>query len=173
MNNTLKKAKAIFDWSALTDIYRWSACAHKSILAITVLEGLCSVISLAMTMITKYLIDGATSANAHALWVFGIALVAITALQQVVYVTIDRINLKTNTTLQRHLQSMVTESLMGKEYASLKHFHSGELVSRIFSDVSVHIQCLLFSHAESENVKILEKIPTLRVPKNFSVYGEG
>ena len=47
------------------------------------------------------------------------------------------INVRTSAKLQRHLQGMVTKSILGKEYASLKPYHSGELVNRVFSDVSV------------------------------------
>ena len=45
--------------------------------------------------------------------------------------------MRTSAELQRHLQGMVTKAILGKEYASLKNYHSGELVNRVFSDVSV------------------------------------
>ena len=35
------------------------------------------------------------------------------------------------------MQSDVTNAILGKDYSSIKSFHSGELVNRVFSDVSV------------------------------------
>ena len=133
----ISKIKSIFRGSALSSIYRWSKPAHKAILLISAFSVIGSLLSLAVTMATKYLIDGATSANVRALWVYGGALVVLMAVERVLSILSANIRLKANTTLQKHMQGMVTASLMGKRYASLKAYHSGELVSRIFSDVSV------------------------------------
>ena len=52
-------------------------------------------------------------------------------------VLVSWLRIRASTSLQKHIQGMVTASLMSKEYPALKPFHSGELVSRVFSDVSV------------------------------------
>ena len=45
--------------------------------------------------------------------------------------------MQASTRFQMHMQQTVTRQLMGKEYASLRLYHSGQLVNRVFSDVSV------------------------------------
>ena len=133
----LSKIKSIFRGSALSSIRAWSKPVHGSILLISALGVIGSLISLGVTLVTKQLIDGATSANVRALWVYGGALVALIVVERLLSVLGAFVRLKANTTLQKHLQGMVTASVMGKRYASLKAYHSGELVSRVFSDVSV------------------------------------
>ena len=52
-------------------------------------------------------------------------------------ILIASLRVKASTRLQMELQRMVTSSLMGKDYASIKPYHSGDLVNRVFSDVGV------------------------------------
>ena len=137
MNSNLEKTKSIFNSKAISDIYRWSKCVHKGVAAITIIGILSSLFSLAETLVTKSLIDGATSGHASALWHFGSLLVALMAADRVLAIVASKIRLQSNTRLQRHMQTMITNSLLRKEYASLKSYHSGALVSRIFSDVAV------------------------------------
>ena len=85
----------------------------------------------------KNLIDGATGGVESALWTWGIALVALIGSSRLLGVWVSYLWVKTTTNFQKHMQGMVTASMMNKEYPALKHFHSGELVSRVFSDVSV------------------------------------
>ena len=135
--SNISKIRSIFRSSAISAIYTWSKPVHMAILLISAIGVTSSLLSLGVTLVTKYLIDGATSANVRALWVYGGALVALIAIERLLSVLSAYIRLKANTTLQKHMQGMVTASLMGKQYASLKAYHSGELVSRVFSDVSV------------------------------------
>ena len=137
MNSNLEKTKEIFNSKAIADIYRWSKCVHKAVIAITLIGVTDSLISLAVTLVTKGLIDGATSGQVSALWRYGSLLVAMMTVDRLLSILSANIRLKANTRLQRHMQSMITTSLLGKEYGSLKSFHSGALVSRIFSDVGV------------------------------------
>ena len=47
------------------------------------------------------------------------------------------LSVRADADLQKGLREMVLRELMKKQYASLSSFHSGELVSRILSDVTV------------------------------------
>ena len=47
------------------------------------------------------------------------------------------LNTKTNALLLKKMRSMILKSLLGKQYAGLNGYHSGELVNRMFSDVNV------------------------------------
>ena len=71
------------------------------------------------------------------LWRYGAVLVGLILLERILNITVSSIRNRTNARMQMEMQRMVTSSLMGKEYSAIKPYHSGELVNRIFSDVSV------------------------------------
>ena len=137
MGSNLQKIKNIFRSPALRAIVQWSRPAHLSIVLISVIAVVGSLNSLGVTLVTKALIDGATGGNVSVLWTYGAALVALIALSRGLSVLSAYLGTKTSAALQKHMQGLVTSSILGKEYASLKGYHSGELVNRVFSDVSV------------------------------------
>ena len=131
------KIQGIFRSSALRDILRWSQPAHRAIVYISALAVAGSLLSLGVTLVTKRLIDGATGGSERALWTFGAALAALVAAERAISIASSHIRLKANAELQKHMQRLVTDAIMGKEYAALKGYHSGELVNRVFSDCAV------------------------------------
>ena len=133
----LKKVGKLFKSPALSAILRWSKPVRWSVAGISVITVINTLLSLGLTLVTKALVDAATGGNADRLWLFGGLMVALYALQRGLSVLISFLNVRTNAKLQQHLQGMVTKAILGKEYASLKPDHSGELVNRVFSDVSV------------------------------------
>ena len=137
MQDTLRKVRSSFRSPALRAIFRWSKPVRGSVALISLLGVLAALVSLSVTLVTRGLIDGATSGNEGALWLYGGLLVGCSLLGRLLSFFTLRVNAKASISLQTELQRMVTVSLMGKDYASLKPYHSGELVNRIFSDVSV------------------------------------
>ena len=137
MQEMLRKARSSVRSPALRAIFRWSKPVRGSVALISLLGVLSALISLAVTLVTRSLIDGATSGDASALWIYGGLLVGCSLLGRLLSFFSLRLNASASIRLQTELQRMVTISLMGKDYASLKPYHSGELVNRIFSDVSV------------------------------------
>ncbi len=137
MSQNINKIKSIFRSKALSAIVQWSRPVHAAILGISAISVISSLISLGVTLVTKALIDGATGGNVSALWTYGAALAALIAVSRGLSVASAYIRTKASATLQKHMQGLVTTSILGKEYAALKGFHSGELVNRVFSDVSV------------------------------------
>ena len=137
MTGNLRKVRNIFRSTALRAIVRWCRPVHVSIILISVFAVISSLLSLGVTLVTKSLIDGATGGNMSALWIYGGMLVALIALSRGLSVWGAYIRTKASAVLQKHMQGLVTSSILGKEYASLKGYHSGELVNRVFSDVNV------------------------------------
>ena len=137
--SNLKKVRFIMKSPALRAIYRWSTPVHKPILLISVLGVVSSLLSLGVPLVTRGLIDSATAAEKHAdgLWLYGSLLVGLMAAGRLISIWVSQVRVRTSARLQMELQRMVTVSLMGKDYAAIKPYHSGELVNRIFSDVSV------------------------------------
>ena len=137
MDSYLEKVRSIFHSPAYKSIWKWTKPFHKVIWGISLLGILSTVLSLWMTLVTKALIDGATSRDSSLLWKYGGLLVLIIAAERGIAVLNAWLRTRTSARMQQEMQRQVTTSLMSTEYPALKPFHSGELVSRVFSDVGV------------------------------------
>ena len=137
MESNLQRVKTVFHSPAYKAIHRWAKPFRGAIWVISLLGVLGTLLSLWMTLVTKELIDGATSHNSDLLWKYGVLLVGIIVTERLLSVFSAWLRTRTNARMQLEMQRQVTASLMGKEYPALKPFHSGELVSRVFSDVEV------------------------------------
>lgn len=137
MEGNLAKAKKVLRNPAYKAIRRWAKPFRGAVWGISLLGIAGSLLSLWMTLVTKNLIDGATSRQESLLWKYGAMLVGIIAAERGISVLSAYLRTKTSARMQMEMQRQVTGSLMSKEYPALKPFHSGELVSRVFSDVGV------------------------------------
>ena len=133
----IKKALSMFKSPALAAVFQWGKPVRWAVVGVSAISVINTLLSLGLTLITKALVDGATSGSADALWMFGALMVVLYAVQRGLSMLTSFLQIKTSAKLQRHLQGLVTKSILSKEYASLKFYHSGELVNRVFSDVSV------------------------------------
>ena len=133
----IKKALFLFKSPALAAVYFWSRPVRWAVVGVSAISVVSALLSLGLTLVTKALVDGATSGSVDALWMFGALMVVLYAVQRGLSMLTSFLQIKTSAKLQRHLQGLVTKSILSKEYASLKFYHSGELVNRVFSDVSV------------------------------------
>ena len=137
--SNLAKVRSIVKSPALRAVFKWSRPVHRQILLLSILGVVTSLLSLAVPLVTRGLIDSATSPEQRieTLWLYGSLLVAVVGAARLLTVLTSRIRINTSVRLQMEMQRMVTDSLMIKDYASIKPYHSGDLVNRIFSDVGV------------------------------------
>ena len=135
--SNLQRVKAVFNSPAYKAIFRWTKPFHGAIWGISLMGILGTVLSLWLTLVTRSLIDGAVSRDEGVLWKYGAMLVGIIVLERGISVLSAWLRTRTSAKMQLEMQRQVTASLMSKEYPALKPFHSGELVSRVFSDVGV------------------------------------
>lgn len=137
MNESLEKLKKIVKSPAMHKISTWTKCVHGKIFWICVLQVVIVLCALGETLVTKNLIDAATSFDVDNLIRFAVALVFMIMLEVAFGALISVLRTKASAKLQSSMQEMFIKDWFQKEYASLKDFHSGELVNRIFSDVGV------------------------------------
>ena len=137
MESNLQRVKTVLHNPVYKSIHRWAKPFRGAIWGISLLGILGTLLSLWMTLVTKELIDGATSHDSSLLWKYGALLVGIIVVERLISVLGSWMRTRTSARMQLEMQHQVTASLMDKEYPALKPFHSGELVSRIFSDVTV------------------------------------
>ena len=137
MSGYIEKVRGIFRSPALRAIGKWIRPVRGNVIAITMIGMINSLMGLAVTIVTKGLIDGATGGRSRDLWIYGGALAGLIIAERGMSILNARIRLRTSTKFQMEMQRNVTRALMGKEYTAIKPFHSGQLVNRVFSDVSV------------------------------------
>lgn len=133
----IQKIKKIFRSPAMTQVFRWSKCVHSRIVWICILQVTMVFCSLGMTLVTKGLIDAAVSTQLEVLWKFGIALLLLVLVEIAIGYISSLIRVHASAKLQRELQGTLIRDILTKEYATLKGYHSGELVNRVFSDAGV------------------------------------
>lgn len=133
----IQKFKKIFRSPAMRQVIRWSKCVHGRILWICVLSITSVLCSLAMTLVTKGLVDAAVSSRSDMLWKYGGILVGLVLVLLGIRFALSMLRIRAAAKLQRSLQGMLIRDILTKEYASLKGYHSGELVNRVFSDAGV------------------------------------
>jgi len=121
----------------LSLIWRWCRPIRTSLLLISLISITASLLSLAVTLVTRELIDGAVGGDQGALIRNGIILVLLIVTLRVSSVVTSVLRNRATVRFQQELQHAVTGALLDKEYASVKPYHSGDLVSRIFSDAAV------------------------------------
>jgi len=137
MKENLEKVKSIFRSPAVAAIFRWSKCVHLQVIMICVLTVTTTILSLGVTLTTRELIDGAISYRTHSVLKYGAILAGLFLLQRVISVVLSLLRTVSSSNLQKKLQGMLTEEILTKDYASLRGFHSGNLVNRVFSDMAV------------------------------------
>lgn len=121
----------------MRQVIRWSKCVHGRILWICLLSITSVLCSLAMTLVTKGLVDAAVSSKSDVLWKYGCILVGLVLVLLGIRFALSMLRIRAAAKLQRSLQGMLIRDILTKEYASLKGYHSGELVNRVFSDAGV------------------------------------
>ena len=133
----LSKIRKIFKSPAIKQVYQWSKCIHGQILCICIFNVILVFCSLGVTLLTKELVDAAVSSQQGALWYNGLILLGLVLVQLSLGFILSWIRIKASSKLQRNLQGTLIQDILTKEYASLKGYHSGELVNRVFSDAGV------------------------------------
>lgn len=132
-----EKIKKIFQSPATRDIWQWSKASHLSIIYICICNLFVSGGSLVITIATRGLIDGATSHESKQAMLYAVLMGSTVITIRVFGLLSGLLAARTNAELLRDLRSMMLKQTLKKEYAGLHGFHSGELVNRIFSDVTI------------------------------------
>lgn len=126
-----EKLQRLLRSPAAGDIRRWA------VWMLCLLEVLFSACTLLVTLETKGLVDGATSQDMGRLQGCAVALLLTVLMKRGLALLTNLLSVRANSALHQSLQGSVLRALMKKQYASLSAFHSGELVSRMLSDVQV------------------------------------
>ena len=133
----IQKFKKIFRSRPMIQVIKWSKCVHSRIMWICILNVGYVLCSLGVTLVTKELVDAAVSSRSDGLWRYGIFLLALILAEVGMGFVTSILRTRASAKLQHHLQGLLVREILTKEYMSLKGYHSGELVNRVFSDAGV------------------------------------
>ncbi|MBQ8613957.1 MAG: ABC transporter ATP-binding protein, partial [Ruminiclostridium sp.] len=126
-----------YDKSTLRWIYTTSKKYHPHIVLLIVCNGVFSVISIIFALFCRGIIDSATAGNKETVIHNGIGLFAVIAAMLIIRLMCNNLNEIIHAGLEKEYKSRILSLLLKKSFKSTSTYHSGELLNRMFSDVSV------------------------------------
>lgn len=130
-----------------THVWKWLYKNGKSCIVFIVLltlgSILLSLISLQFSMESKRIIDIATGVSDAAFKTACIRICSFLILMLVIQIGINFLNVHASSRFEIALKNNIFKSLLKKDYLSVSAYHSGELLNRINSDVSVIVSGVL------------------------------
>ena len=107
------------------------------LITLILVNAIFSVLSIMFAFAMKGVVDGAIESNGHKLTVYAIAIVSIVVLQFVFRVLINGLTEHVRCKLEMSYRAHLFENILNKKHEKLNGYHSGELMNRLTSDVSV------------------------------------
>ena len=126
-----------YNKSTLRWIYSTSKKYHPHLIFLIVLNGVFSVISIVFALFCRGIIDSATEGNKEAVIHNGVGLFAVIASMLIIRLVCNNLNEIIHAGLEKEYKSRILSQLLKKSFKSTSVYHSGDLLNRMFSDVSV------------------------------------
>ena len=137
MGDSLKKIRSVLHSPGIAAVAGWSKCVHGKVAGICLITVIATLCSLGFTIATKGLVDGAVSSNMEELRRYAVLLALLILAQHGLSAARALLRIHASSGLQKSLQGLLVKEILSKDYARIKGYHSGELVNRVFSDMSV------------------------------------
>ncbi len=128
---------------ALGWICRHGKGSFLIIALMTVLGSVLSLISIAFVSVSKTLVDIATGFQTGKMFETAAYLAALLILRLLIQITINFMNVHASSRLEIALKRHIFKQIINKDYLSVVKIHSGELLNRLNSDVSVIVNGLI------------------------------
>lgn len=124
-----------------TKVLKWilknSKAVYVFIGLITIASVLLSLISLQFSMESKTIIDIATKASDESFVNSCIYIIVLLVLLLLVQIFINLMNVHASSRYEISMKNSIFKGLLKKDYLEILNYHSGELLNRINSDVSI------------------------------------
>lgn len=133
----IDQLKKILKKQTARAILKWSKPQRLNIFIMCMLNVILAGIGLGITLATKGIIDGATAHNREKVQYYALALVLCVIISRGSYLLLGLMNVKTGNILLKNMRNMFLHKLLKKQYEALDGVHSGELVNRMFSDITI------------------------------------
>lgn len=141
MKDKIKKLAAFFrDWDNQSSYLKWMLLKTKpyfrQLMLIFILNVLITVIGVGSTVINKYIIDGVTGQGNNFTNIGIILLIFITALSIIINAVSGIVTTYINERYAFGIRSEVYGSVLKGIWPKIKAFHSGDIITRLTSDVN-------------------------------------
>ncbi|MCH5300679.1 MAG: ABC transporter ATP-binding protein [Ruminococcus sp.] len=125
------------DKKALFWIFKCSKHQIVNIILITVFYAFIAIIGVCLSLITKSLIDGAVNKEIDTIISFSAILISLVVFQIIINIVCRVIIFNINAKLEISIKTNLFKNILRKNYSDIKEYHSGELINRLTSDISV------------------------------------
>ncbi len=132
------KNKGIWNW-----IVKNGRKSFPFIVMLTIISIILSLVQIRFATASKSVMDIATGSAAGTLPVAFIVLVVLLLVRLVLQIAVNYLNVHASSRLEISLKRNLFNSLIGKDYLTVTKYHSGELLNRINSDVSVIVSGII------------------------------
>ncbi len=126
---------------------RWIFCKTKSqsfhFILLNIINIVYSALSVYLILVSKNVIDSAVSQSVDGLRKYIIELIVICFIEIGLKTILGSINAVTCAKLEIHFKQDVLNTILKKDYEQVSKFHSGELMTRVVSDVNIIIDTLV------------------------------
>ncbi len=107
------------------------------ILAVTVLNACIAALGVYFALVVRDVINRAIAGNTEGVWRSAVVMAAVVVLQLLLNITCRMLEERISSRLEIAMRGRVFRALLRKDYSAVFAFHSGEVINRLFSDVSV------------------------------------
>jgi len=140
MREKIKKLIAFFrDWDNQSNYLKWMMTKTKpfigSLMFLFVLNLLISVTGIGSTVITKYIIDGATGSGQDFTTLGVIILIVLTAVSIAISAVSGILTTYINERYAFSIRTKVYDNILHGAWQKIMSFHSGDIVTRLTSDI--------------------------------------
>ena len=132
------KTKGIWNW-----IYKNGRKSFPVIILLTVISMFMSLIQIRFATASKNVMDIATGVTEGTLLSAFLMLVFLLVTRLVISITVSYLNVHASSKFEISLKRHLFKTLINKDYLSVAKYHSGELLNRINSDVSVIVSGII------------------------------
>ncbi|MBQ3219775.1 MAG: ABC transporter ATP-binding protein, partial [Clostridia bacterium] len=118
-------------------LMKMSKKQNANIIALIVANAIFSVMSVIFAFAIKGIVDGAVNHNKDEMIFYSVLIFALVVLQFVFRILINGLTEHIRGKLEMAYKSHIFSEILGKKHDKINVFHSGELMNRLTSDVSV------------------------------------
>lgn len=108
-----------------------------SIVIISIIFGIMAYLGVAVATLSRGIVDSAVNGDIDGIVFYAVVLVALTVGQLVIRIASKVLNFNISAKLEISMKQGIFESIIRKKYDKISDIHTGELLNRITSDVSV------------------------------------
>ncbi len=134
----MKKNLKVIKW-----IYGNGKRCIPSILLLTVLSVLSSLVALKFTSVSKLVLDVATNQAEGNLVNVGIWFAVLLLLQLLISIILTFVNVHVSAKMDIEMKRNIFKNIINKDFIAISKYHSGDLLNRLTSDLSVIISGII------------------------------